>query len=417
MRPRLWARLLFAGIGAAACLMAAVALETYYRSARTSSWLSHDETPVLLFFHHARNNTEERLRQANAGSGDVEVILTWNNLNDLDLHCVDPTGEEIFFSHKLSEKTGGSLDVDRNMAPPYTQQPVEHIFWPRGRAPSGPYRVYVHHYARHGSLDPTAFEVTVKEHGRVLHYPGMISYGYERPAGAPGMFVCEFTAGDRNAFLGLAQGFWRALAVMGAWAAVLAGVLAAALLAGLRLFYRRVYRQRWPASVRAARIVLVGGLWGAFAGMAAQAGFALLPAALADPTAPWSPARYVVGVALLAAIVGTALGGRVPHLGRGAAFVAGLLGGAAAGALFLSLYSGLGQSAAAESWARIAAAAVVGAAIGFAIALVIEDPEPPVEEVYEDEVVDGMQPLSLGANRMGPTGKLRRAGSEPAARR
>ena len=60
---------------------------------------------------------------------------------------------------------------------------------------------------------------------------------------------------------------------------------------------------------------------------------------------------------------------------------------------------------------------ILGAAIGFVIALIVEPPVEPDEPVeYEDEALTGMQPLSLRANRIGPTGKLRRAGAEPANR-
>ena len=46
--------------------------------------------------------------------------------------------------------------------------------------------------------------------------------------------------------------------------------------------------------------------------------------------------------------------------------------------------------------------------------LIIEPPEQPVE--VEDTSLEGMRPLALRANRIGPTGKLRRAGRETAAR-
>ena len=50
-----------------------------------------------------------RLQREHAEAGDIEVALSWNNHNDLDLHCVEPDGGEIQFSHKGS-KSGGKLD-------------------------------------------------------------------------------------------------------------------------------------------------------------------------------------------------------------------------------------------------------------------------------------------------------------------
>ena len=71
---------------------------------------------------------ERRLGEAAAKGGDIQISLSWNNYNDLDLHCVDPKGEEIWFSHTISAQTGGVLDVDRNAQAPYTPTPVENIY-------------------------------------------------------------------------------------------------------------------------------------------------------------------------------------------------------------------------------------------------------------------------------------------------
>src|SRR5262245_4816214 len=39
----------------------------------------------------------DRLKAAGAKTGDVQISLIWFNTNDLDLHCVDPSGFEIFY--------------------------------------------------------------------------------------------------------------------------------------------------------------------------------------------------------------------------------------------------------------------------------------------------------------------------------
>jgi hypothetical protein len=55
---------------------------------------------------------------------------------------MDPFGEEIWFEHPLAG-SGGLLDVDANAACGEARRnPVENIFWPRGAAPRGEYRVY-----------------------------------------------------------------------------------------------------------------------------------------------------------------------------------------------------------------------------------------------------------------------------------
>jgi uncharacterized protein YfaP (DUF2135 family) len=40
------------------------------------------------------------------GTGDVQVTVTWDADSDLDLHVVEPSGEEIFYGHPVSA-TGG----------------------------------------------------------------------------------------------------------------------------------------------------------------------------------------------------------------------------------------------------------------------------------------------------------------------
>lgn len=414
MRPRFSARLLFAAIGAVACLLTALVLESLFSVAHVSRWVDDHETPVLLFFPHFSSETDRRLHEAQAHSGDVEITLTWNNLNDLDLHCIDPNGVQVYYGSRSSPATEGKLDVDRNMAPPYTTRPVEHIYWPRGRAPVGRYHVYVDHYARHGGADPTAYQVTVKEYGHVYHYSGQISQS-DHIDGLPGRYISAFTAGRSEfAFLGLPPVFWRALLVIAAWAAALAAALCAALLCGLQLFYRRVYRRRLLERGVLARNSVTAAAWGAVAGVAAQTVYTFLPPAAIQSHPTWS---HVTGLALLGAVVGLALGWRMPHVHRGWAFIAGIVGGAVGAWLFMLLYFAGRYTTSSEMWGRIATAAVLGAFIGFVIALIVEPPEEPEEPAeVADASLDRLQPLSLRANRMGPTGKLRRAGSEPVHR-
>lgn len=117
-----------------------------------------------------------RLRQHGAKTGDIQASLLWNNFNDLDIHIVEPSGERIYFAHKRS-RTGGELDVDMNAGGPKSDEPVENIYFPKNRAPAGKYKVYVDHYANHGSQDPTAFRCEVLVNGRVKKFSGEISDG------------------------------------------------------------------------------------------------------------------------------------------------------------------------------------------------------------------------------------------------
>ena len=122
------------------------------------------------------SDLEDRLRQAGAQTGDVQISLAWNNGNDLDLHVQTPGGEKIFFNQRDSS-CGGQLDVDMNAAGPESNSPVENVFWPAGGSPKGRYRVLVHHYANHGGRDPTRYQITVKVKGEAKKYTGTVKDG------------------------------------------------------------------------------------------------------------------------------------------------------------------------------------------------------------------------------------------------
>jgi hypothetical protein len=76
------------------------------------------------------------------GSGDVQVTLTWTGDVDVDLHVIDPNGEEIYFGAPTSS-SGGQLDVDQIPGEGETGTHVENVFWPTGGAPAGSYQAFV----------------------------------------------------------------------------------------------------------------------------------------------------------------------------------------------------------------------------------------------------------------------------------
>jgi hypothetical protein len=88
--------------------------------------------------------------------GDPRVNLVWSNTDDLDLHCVDPCEQEIYFGFREASCQGftGVLDVDAN-AGDLTTNPAENIVWSNGR-PSGQYQCWVHNWeSRNGSASYT----------------------------------------------------------------------------------------------------------------------------------------------------------------------------------------------------------------------------------------------------------------------
>ena len=133
----------------------------------------------------------QRLDEAGAKAGEVEVGLLWENKNDLDLHVIDPHGEEIFFANRLA-RSGGELDVDRNAgcSSNVTSKPVEHVVWPIGHSPAGDYRIYVHHFQNCSAKDPTPFRIELTGGGKHITFTGRATFGDEP------VFVHSFSWGD-----------------------------------------------------------------------------------------------------------------------------------------------------------------------------------------------------------------------------
>ncbi len=105
---------------------------------------------------------------------DIRATLLWNNRNDLDLHVLAPSGEEIYFGHKRSA-CGGELDVDRNVSGE-TLQPVENIRWATGTAPRGRYRVQVRNFRFHEQGQaPIPCRVEVIQGSEIAHHDLVIS--------------------------------------------------------------------------------------------------------------------------------------------------------------------------------------------------------------------------------------------------
>jgi hypothetical protein len=89
----------------------------------------------------------ERLAAVGAELGSLTFSLMWDSKQDLDLHVIPPSGEEINYKHR-SSKCGGRLDVDANFKmEDATVTPVENCYWQN--APSGDYRFYINNYGSH----------------------------------------------------------------------------------------------------------------------------------------------------------------------------------------------------------------------------------------------------------------------------
>ncbi len=104
----------------------------------------------------------ERAQRQGAQGGKLQVILAWDDRNDLDLHVVCPDGVDINFIRRRA--CGGTLDVDANGDVRHlTPTPVENVFFTEPLP--GRYRVVVDPY---GMRERTAspFRVTIRRDGQ-----------------------------------------------------------------------------------------------------------------------------------------------------------------------------------------------------------------------------------------------------------
>jgi len=114
-------------------------------------------------------------------SGDLRFSIQWNddgdNPDDLDAHCIEPNGNEIYYRNKRKvHPSSGVLDVD--IIYPEREAPggvaVENITWSnRHRMPDGTYQLFVHCYNSRSAR--SGFSAEVEFDGQIY------SFAYNRP--------------------------------------------------------------------------------------------------------------------------------------------------------------------------------------------------------------------------------------------
>ena len=130
-----------------------------------------------------RQEDADRARREGARSGRVQIILAWDDRNDLDLVMICPNGERLYFDHR--QACGAVLDVDRNAGNnPLTPTPVENIVFAAEPAP-GRYRIIVWHFQNNPPAPASSpYRVTVKREGRPDQvFTGRIAAGQQVEVG------------------------------------------------------------------------------------------------------------------------------------------------------------------------------------------------------------------------------------------
>lgn len=124
------------------------------------------------------NITDSQIKEnVKSAGGKVDGVLRfsiqWNEDGtdnyDLDAHCIEPTGNEIFFSNcrkPNSSPLGGQLDID--IIDPRGKVAVENITWSNlSRMKNGTYRFLVHQYS--GSVRK-GFRAEIEFNGQIFSF-------------------------------------------------------------------------------------------------------------------------------------------------------------------------------------------------------------------------------------------------------
>lgn len=140
------------------------------------------------------DSIRERVKKAGGNvSGDLCCRLAWFNHDDLDLHMIEPNGNEICFHSRTSTRSGGKLDVDMNAGGAITREPVENIFYEnRERMLEGQYRLVVNQYRKRETAD-VGFEAQIDYLGKVYSFARQTAV----QQGAD-VVVAKFTYSHRN---------------------------------------------------------------------------------------------------------------------------------------------------------------------------------------------------------------------------
>jgi hypothetical protein len=134
----------------------------------------------------------QSLSLLSVGTGDVQVSISWNSAADVDLHVIEPGGEEVYYANDVSG-TGGQLDLDSNAGCGTDGPRNENITWATGTAPAGQYIVRVDHWSNCGATQ-TDWVVTVQVKGAQPQvFTGSFTGDGDAGGAGSGVEVTQFT--------------------------------------------------------------------------------------------------------------------------------------------------------------------------------------------------------------------------------
>lgn len=325
---------------------------------------------------------QERLDREGAKTGDIQIALKWDNYNDLDLHCIDPNGDEIYYSNKRVS-SGGELDVDMNAGGQKSLTPVENIYWASGAAPTGHYRLYVDHYANKHSAT-SAFEIEAGVLGQgTKKFTGQVTHGQSKSLVHEFYFSANSNAGAGTSFA--------SFLLIGLWTALLAIGLSLALIAGQNRYMRR---KPVLTKVEIGKASIGGLVFGLIAGGLGQclylgSSYGVILEALSK----------MVSWTILGGFIGFSLSTFIPNLPPLKGLIGGLIGGFIGAFGFI-----IGAAITGDVFGRWLGAAIIGFCIGLMIAIIEQLTREAALEVTwapnETSLISlGERPITIGGGK------------------
>ena len=159
--------------------------DTAYRTPRASSTVnksSGSSASLDRFNAMMHGKLDDRLAKHGAHSGDIQVSISWDDYNDIDLWVefqpFNFRNQKHFIGWTNRESiNGGYLDIDMNVEP-FTNEAVENIVWPKNRSPYGTYTVYAHYYHQWDRNHTTQVYLRVQADDKVTYRKSIVTFGH-----------------------------------------------------------------------------------------------------------------------------------------------------------------------------------------------------------------------------------------------